>query len=157
MERIKSPKGFEVVVDFALTPDALEKLYGVLKKTTEGRLIGLIGSCGDRDKEKRPKMGEIVTSYCDLTIVTDEEPYTEAPMEIMQAVLEGAKKIRQMGDELMLIEDRYSALEHAVKQAKEGDVIVITGMGSFQTRSMNDGPMTWDEREVAREIINKYS
>ncbi|MFH1410474.1 MAG: UDP-N-acetylmuramyl-tripeptide synthetase, partial [Patescibacteria group bacterium] len=71
MERIKSPKGFEVIVDFALTPDALDKLYKVLKETTEGRLIGLIGSCGDRDKEKRPAMGEIVASYCDLTIVTD--------------------------------------------------------------------------------------
>lgn len=156
MERIKSPKGFEIVVDFALTPDALDKLYKVLKETTTGRIIGLIGSCGDRDKEKRPKMGEIVTSYCDITIITDEEPYTEDPMAIMQAVLEGAKKVRQMGDELMLIEDRYEALEHAVKQAEAGDVIVITGMGSFQTRSMNDGPMTWDEREIAREIIKKH-
>lgn len=156
MERIKSPKGFEVVVDFALTPDALDKLYKVLKKTTTGRLVGLIGSCGDRDKEKRPKMGEIVASYCDLTIVTDEEPYTEDPKIIMKAVLEGAKKVKKMGEGLEIVEDRYSALEHAVKQAEEGDVIVITGMGSFQTRTMNDGPMPWDEREVAREIINKY-
>ncbi len=157
MERIKSPAGFEVIVDFALTPDALDKLYKVLKETTEGRLIGLIGSCGDRDKEKRPKMGEIVASYCDLTIVTDEEPYTEDPMEIMKAVLKGAKEVKKMGEGLELIEDRYSALEHAIKQAEPGDVVVVTGMGSFQTRSMNDGPMTWDEREVAREIINKYS
>lgn len=156
MERIKSPKGFEIVVDFALTPDALDKLYKVLKETTTGRIIGLIGSCGDRDKEKRPVMGEIVTSYCDLTIVTDEEPYSEDPMAIMQAVLEGAKKVKKMGEGLELIEDRYSALEYAVKQAEEGDVIVITGMGSFQTRTMNEGPMPWDEREVVREIINKY-
>jgi UDP-N-acetylmuramoyl-L-alanyl-D-glutamate--2,6-diaminopimelate ligase len=157
MERIKSPKGFEVVVDFALTPDAINKLYKVLKETTTGRLIGLIGSCGDRDKEKRPKMGEIVASYCDLTIVTDEEPYTEDPMAIMQAVLAGAKKVKKIGEGLELVEDRYEALEQAVKGAEEGDVIVITGMGSFQTRTMNDGPMPWDEREVAREIINKYT
>ncbi len=157
MERIKSPAGFEVIVDFALTPDALDKLYNVLKETTTGRIIGLIGSCGDRDKEKRPVMGEIVASYCDLTIVTDEEPYTEDPKAIMQAVLKGAKKVKKMGKGLELIEDRYEALEHAVEQAEPGDVIVVTGMGSFQTRSMNDGPMPWDEREVAREIIKKYS
>ena len=157
MERIKSSKGFEVIVDFALTPDALEKLYSVLRKTTEGRLIGLIGSCGDRDKEKRPKMGEIVASYCDLTIVTDEEPYTEDPKVIMQAVLAGAKEIKKMGEGLKLIEDRYEAMEDAIKNAEAGDVIVITGMGSFQTRTMNDGPILWDERQIAREIINKYS
>ena len=157
MERIKSPKGFEVVVDFALTPDALEKLYSVLKKTTEGRLIGLIGSCGDRDKEKRPKMGEIVASYCDVTIVTDEEPYTEDPKAIMEAVLAGARKIKKMGDSLKLIEDRHEAMEDAIKNARTGDVIVVTGMGSFQTRTMNNGPIPWDDRQIARELINKYS
>lgn len=157
MERIKSPKGFEVIVDFALTPDALDKLYKVIRETATGRVIGLIGSCGDRDKEKRPVMGEIVASYCDITIVTDEEPYTEDPMAIMQAVLAGAKKVKKMGDSLKLIEDRYEAMEHAIKSARPDDTIVVTGMGSFQTRSMNDGPMKWDEREVAREIISKYS
>ena len=157
MERIKSPAGFEVIVDFALTPDALDKLYKVLRETAEGKIIGLIGSCGDRDKEKRPTMGEIVASYCDLTIVTDEEPYTEDPKAIMLAVLEGAKKVKRIGEGLELIEDRYAALEYAVKQAEKGDIIVVTGMGSFQTRTMNQGPIPWDEREVAREIINKYS
>ena len=157
MERIKSPKGFEVVVDFALTPDALERLYSELRKTTEGRLIGLIGSCGDRDKEKRPEMGRIVASHCDLTIVTDEEPYSEDPMVIMLAVLEGAKRVKTMGEDLLLIEDRKKAMEHAIKYAQKGDVVVVTGMGSFQTRTMNDGPMKWDERDVARELIENHN
>lgn len=157
MERIKSSKGFEVIVDFALTPDALEKLYSTLKKTTEGGLIGLIGSCGDRDKEKRPEMGQIVASHCDLTIVTDEEPYSEDPKKIMEAVLKGAKKVKTLGKDLLLIEDRKEAMEHAIKNAKKGDVIVVTGMGSFNTRTMNDGPMKWDDREIVRELIGKYS
>lgn len=157
MERIPSPRGFEVIVDFALTPDALEKFYSVLKKTTTGRIIGLIGSCGDRDKEKRPIMGKLVASYCDLCIVTDEEPYTEDPKAIMQAVLEGAKKVKKLGHGLELIEDRYKAIEYAVQHAQKDDVIVVTGMGSFQTRTMNEGPIPWDEREVVREIIQKYS
>lgn len=157
MERIPSPKGFEVIVDFALTPDALEKLYSTLKETTEGRLIGLIGSCGDRDQEKRPEMGRIVASYCDLTIVTDEEPYSEDPKKIMEAVLKGAKKVKTLGKDLLLIEDRKEAMEYAIKHAKKGDVVVVTGMGSFNTRTMNDGPMVWDDREVAKDLIEKYS
>ena len=157
MERIKSPKGFEVIVDFALTPDALEKLYKTLNDSKTNRIIGIIGSCGDRDKEKRPLLGEIVAKYCDITIVTDEEPYTENPMDIMQAVLKGAKKIKKLDEDLHLIEDRYKAIEFAVQNATKGDQIVVTGMGNFDTRGMNDGPMKWDEREIAREIIKKYS
>lgn len=157
MERIPSPRGFEVIVDFALTPDALEKLYSVLKKTATGRIIGLIGSCGDRDKEKRPIMGKIVATYCDLCIVTDEEPYTENPKAIRDAVLEGAKKVKKMHHGLELIEDRYKAIEYAVRHAQKDDIVVVTGMGSFQTRTMNEGPIPWDEREVVKEIIAKNS
>ncbi len=157
MERIKSPKGFEVIVDFALTPDALERLYSTLRESAEGRIIGLIGSCGDRDQEKRPDMGRIVAKYCDLTIVTDEEPYSEDPMQIMEAVLEGAKEVKTFGEDLLLIEDRKEAMAYAIKRAQKNDIIVVTGMGSFKTRTMNDGLMDWDEREVARELIEKYS
>ncbi len=155
MERIKSPRGFDVIVDFALTPDALKKLYSNLYQAKPKRLIGIIGSCGDRDRKKRPLMGKIVAHYCDVTIVTDEEPYSEDPLSIMKAVLEGAKKIHQIGEKLHLIEDRYQAIEFAIKNAQVGDVIVITGMGCFDTRMMNDGPIKWDEREVVREIIKK--
>ena len=157
IERIKSPKGFEVIVDFALTPDALDRLYDTLRQTVDNRLIGIIGSCGDRDKAKRPDMGRIVAEHTNITIVTDEEPYSENPKAIMEEVLEGAKMLKKLEEDLHLIEDRYEAIEFAVKNAEEGDVIVVTGMGSFTTRSMNDGPMQWDEREVVREIIAKHS
>lgn len=157
LETIKSPKGFDVIVDFALTPDALDKLYKTLKETVQNRLVGIIGSCGDRDQKKRPDMGRIVAEHTHITIVTDEEPYSENPMQIMEAVLEGAKQIKKLNNDLHLIEDRYKAIEFAVKNAEEGDVIVVTGMGNFTTRSMNDGPMVWDERDVVREIISKHS
>lgn len=157
LERIKSPTGFEVIVDFALTPDALDKLYEVLRETASGKIIGIIGSCGDRDQEKRPIMGKIVAENTDITIVTDEEPYTEDPMEIMQAVLQGAKEIKSLNEDLHLIEDRYEAIEYAVKKAEPSDIIVVTGMGSFDTRTLNDGPISWDEREIVREIISKYT
>jgi UDP-N-acetylmuramoyl-L-alanyl-D-glutamate--2,6-diaminopimelate ligase len=154
MERIKSPKGFEVIVDFALTPDALDKLYSTLQGTVTGRIFGIIGSCGERDKEKRPVMGKIVAHFSDITIVTDEEPYSENPMEIMVAVLNGAKELKVLHQDLQLIPDRYGAIEYAVQHAEKNDLIVVTGMGSFKTRSLNDGEIPWDEREVVREIIN---
>ncbi|MBN2087550.1 UDP-N-acetylmuramoyl-L-alanyl-D-glutamate--2,6-diaminopimelate ligase [Candidatus Peregrinibacteria bacterium] len=157
METISSPKGFDVIVDFALTPDALDRLYKTLEETTSNRLIGIIGSCGDRDKKKRPDMGRIVAEHTDITIVTDEEPYSEDPKVIMQAVYEGAKKIKNTGKNLYLIEDRYKAIEFAVKNAEKGDVVVVTGMGNFSTRTMNKGPIKWDERDVVREVIKKYS
>lgn len=155
MERIKSPQGFEVIVDFALTPKALERLYKTLKQTATGRIIGIIGSCGERDKEKRPTMGEIVASYSDIILVTDEEPYSEDPMAIMQAVLKGAERVKKLGEGLELIEDRYKAIERAVQLAQKDDLIILTGMGSFQSRSMNEGSIPWDEREVVRQIIRK--
>lgn len=155
MESIKSSKGFEVIVDFALTPDALERLYKTIRKTATHRVIGIIGSCGDRDKEKRPVMGEIVARHSDICIVTDEEPYSENPMTIMKAVLKGAQKVKNLDEDLFLIKDRYKAIEYAVSHARRGDIIVITGMGSLPTRSLNSGAIEWDEREVVREIISK--
>ena len=159
IERIMSPKGFEAIVDFALTPDALDRLYQTIRETAQGRVIGIIGSCGDRDREKRPGMGRIVAEHTDITIVTDEEPYSENPKTIMEAVLSGAKQApeKKMDRDLFLIEDRYKAIEFAVEKAKEGDTIVITGMGAFTTRTMNHGPIPWDERKIVREIIRKYS
>lgn len=158
MERITSPKGFEVIVDFGLTPDALQKLYNTICATATGRIIGIIGSCGTRDKEKRPALGRIVAEHCALTIVTDEESYSENPRAIMQAVLEGALSTgRRKGIEIELIEDRYQAIEYAVAHAEPGDTIVATGMGAFDTREMPTGPIPWDERQVVREIIAKYT
>lgn len=155
MERISSPKGFEVIVDFALTPDALDRLYAGIKESATERIIGIIGSCGDRDKKKRPEMGKIVAEHSDITIVTDEETYTEDPSIIREAILSGAKQTgKKMNEEIFLIEDRYKAIEFAIKEAKKDDIIVLTGMGSFETRSMNGGEIEWDERKVVREIIN---
>lgn len=158
MERISSPKGFDVIVDFALTPDALTKLYSTIRETAPGRVIGIIGATGERDREKRPMLGKIVAEHTDLAIVTDEEPYSEDPMTIMAAVLFGAKQTnKKMDKDLFLIADRYKAIEYAIQQAKPGDTVVVTGMGNFTTRSLNKGPIPWDEREIVREIIARYA
>jgi len=158
MEVLSSPKGFEVIVDFALTPHALAQLYSTLRSTATARIIGVIGSCGDRDKEKRPMMGKIVAESTDITIVTDEEPYSEDPKAIMEAVYKGALETGKIPrKQLFLIDDRYQAIEMAVQMAQKDDIVVVTGMGSFDTRTLNQGPVKWDEREVVREIITKNS
>jgi UDP-N-acetylmuramoyl-L-alanyl-D-glutamate--2,6-diaminopimelate ligase len=158
MEVLSSPKGFEVIVDFALTPHALAQFYSTLRSTATARIIGVIGSCGDRDKEKRPLMGKIVAESTDITIVTDEEPYSEDPKSIMEAVYKGALETGKIPrKQLFLIDDRYQAIEKAVQMAQKDDIVVVTGMGSFDTRTLNQGPVKWDEREVVREIIAKNS
>jgi UDP-N-acetylmuramoyl-L-alanyl-D-glutamate--2,6-diaminopimelate ligase len=156
MEVISSPRGFEVIVDFALTPHALSQLYATLRSTAPARIIGIIGSCGDRDKEKRPMMGKIVAENTDIAIVTDEEPYSEDPKSIMEAVYLGALGTGKIPrKQLYLIEDRYQAIEKAIQLAEKDDIVVVTGMGSFDTRTLNQGPVKWDEREVVKEIIAK--
>ena len=97
----------------------------------------------------------MVAKYSDITIVTDEEPYSEDPIEIMKAILKGAEEIKELSDKLQLIEDRYEAIEYAIQNAEPEDIVVVTGMGSFDTRTLNNGPIEWDEREVVREIISK--
>lgn len=154
LEFFKSPKGYDAVVDFALTPNALLNLYRNLKQMNYTRIIGIIGSCGERDKEKRPRMGKIVAEHSDITIVTDEEPYSENPRAIMDAIMEGARQTsKKEGIDLLLIEDRYQAIHWACQHAQPNDLVVVTGMGAFTTRTMNHGEVPWDERKVVQEIM----
>ncbi len=155
-EKIKSPKGFEAIVDFALTADSLDRLYKGIKDTNPNRILGLIGSCGDRDFEKRPDLGRIVATYCDITVVTDEETYGEDPKKIMDEVYAGAKATgKHENEEIYLIEDRKEAIEFLIKEALEGDVVVITGMGHFDKRNTINGAIDWKEAEIVEEIIKQ--
>ncbi len=159
MQRLRHPSGsFEVIVDFALTPAALHKLYTTLRQTAPGRIIGIIGSCGDRDREKRPIMGKIVAENADVVIVTDEEPYSEDPQSIMQAVLQGALQSgKLLNDHIFLIKDRLQAIKQAIAWAKPGDTLVVTGMGDFTTRTMNHGEIPWHEPTVVRTLLQELS
>ncbi|MEK7519587.1 MAG: UDP-N-acetylmuramoyl-L-alanyl-D-glutamate--2,6-diaminopimelate ligase, partial [Patescibacteria group bacterium] len=121
-------QSFKVFVDYAFTPNALEQVYKALtsKFMVQGlKLICVLGSCGGgRDKWKRPVLGEIASRYCQDIIVTNEDPYDENPMEIIDQVAEGTK-----GKALKIL-DRREAIKEALKLAKTGDVVIITGKGS---------------------------
>ena len=152
LERVDAGQPFEVVVDYAHTPDALENVLSALKLLTKGKLIAVFGATGDRDRTKRPIMGELAAQIADRIIVTDEETYTEDAATIRAAILKGVKKVKQ-GAHTTEIPDRRQAIQAAFKAAKAGDIVVITGMGHELARNMGGVKEPWSDPDVAREEL----
>ena len=152
LERIESGQPFDVIVDYAHTPDALENLLETLKHLTKNRLILVFGATGDRDKAKRPIMGEIAARLADRIIVTDEESYNEDPAVIRDMVLQG---VLAAGGEARVeeIPDRRKAIEKALSIARRNDTVVVTGMGHEQYRVMHGKREPWNEVEIIRDIL----
>jgi UDP-N-acetylmuramoyl-L-alanyl-D-glutamate--2,6-diaminopimelate ligase len=138
---------FKVFIDYAFTPNALEKVYQTLKNNNQGRLICVLGACGGgRDKWKRPVLGEIAAKYGDEIIITNEDPYDEDPISIIDQV---SAKIK--GDVKKILE-RREAIREALKMAKPGDVVIITGKGCEPSINLAGGKkIPWNEKEVVRE------
>lgn len=153
-ERAVEGQPYDVIVDYAHTPDALEKLLVAARKIAKGRVILVFGACGDRDKTKRPIMGEIAAKNADRILLTDEESYNEDPEIIRQMLREG---IIAGGGEAKMTEiaDRRSAIERALSIARKGDMVLITGMGHEQYRIVNGERLPWNDTEVVREILSK--
>lgn len=153
-ERAVEGLGYDVIVDYAHTPDALEKLLEAARGITKSRVILVFGACGDRDKEKRPIMGEIAARAADRIFLTDEESYNEDPDEIRAMVRQG---IEQAGGSAKMTElaDRREAIERALGSAKKGDIVLITGMGHEQFRIVNGKRLPWNDTAVVREIAGK--
>ena len=151
-ERVVEGKDFDVIVDYAHTPDALEKLLESAQSTTKNRVILVFGACGDRDKTKRPIMGEIAARLADRIILTDEESYNEDPDVIRRMVYEGIEQGNGTG-KTTEIADRREAIERALSIATKGDTILITGMGHEQFRIVNGERLPWNDGEVVRELL----
>lgn len=153
-ERVVEGLGYDVIVDYAHTPDALEQLLQATKEITKNRVILVFGATGDRDKSKRPIMGEIAARLADRIILTDEESYNEDPQAIRDQVRDG---IETAGATAKLTElaDRRDAIEKALSIAKTGDTILITGMGHEQFRIVNGEKLPWNDAAVVRELLEK--
>ena len=156
METVGNDLGVNILVDFALTPNALEKLYSLLYsvKKEGSKIIAILGSCGDRDKGKRPLMGEIVAKYADVVILTNEEPYHENPQDIIDAIFVGIKN-KTENENLWRILDRHQAIAKALSIAKKDDIICVTGMGSLESMVVGDEKMPWNDRKVIEEELGK--
>ena len=143
---------FKVLVDYAFTPNALEKVYHTVKNSFKlKKLICVLGAAGGgRDKWKRPVLGKIAAKYCHRIIITNEDPYDENPMEIINQVAESA------GFKVRKILDRREAINQALKTSEAGDVVIITGKGSEPCICVAEGrKIPWDDRDVVREEFKK--
>jgi UDP-N-acetylmuramoyl-L-alanyl-D-glutamate--2,6-diaminopimelate ligase len=154
MEYVPNGKGLNILVDFSLTPNALEKLYSLLSriKKPEARIIGVFGSCGERDRGKRPIMGEIVARFADQVILTNDEPYHEDPMQIIEEIAVGIKNKKENKD-FWIIPDRREAIKKALLLAKADDVIAVTGMGAEESMVVGDEKIPWNDRKVILEEL----
>lgn len=151
-ERVVEDRDYDVIVDYAHTPDALEKLLESAKSITKNRVILVFGATGDRDKGKRPIMGEIAARLADRIYLTDDESYNEDPQAIRDQVRAG---IEAAGGDAKTteIDDRREAIKKALGIATKGDTILITGMGHEQFRIVNGERLPWNDGDVVREIL----
>jgi UDP-N-acetylmuramoyl-L-alanyl-D-glutamate--2,6-diaminopimelate ligase len=148
-EAVDEGQPFTVLVDYAHTPDSLENVLRAARELTEARLICVFGCGGDRDRGKRPEMGRIAAELADVPIVTSDNPRSEDPRAIIDEILRG------MDGEPVVEPDRRAAIELAISEAVEGDVVVIAGKGHEQGQEFADRKIPFDDREVAREALRK--
>lgn len=147
---------FEVVVDYAHTPDALEKLLQTSKKITKNRTILVFGACGDRDREKRPIMGKIAQDLADRIIITDEENYTEDATQIREEIISGiSKKNEKLPANIQEIPDRKEAIRKALQIAGKGDIVLITGLGHEVYRVIDGEKTPWNDTEIVQKITKE--
>jgi len=141
---------FNVVVDYAHTPDSLETVYKTLKPIN-GRLIVVLGSCGGgRDKWKRPEFGAIADGLADEIILTDEDPYEEDPRQIVQEIQQGIRRTEHME----VVMDRKEAIGRAIAMAQTGDTVVITGKGSEISMALaGNHKIPWSDRDIAQGFL----
>ncbi|MGN6586888.1 MAG: UDP-N-acetylmuramoyl-L-alanyl-D-glutamate--2,6-diaminopimelate ligase [Solirubrobacterales bacterium] len=151
-EPIDEGQGFAVLVDYAHTPDSLENVLRAARRLTEGRVISVFGAGGDRDRDKRPKMGRAGAELADFVLITSDNPRSEDPQAIVADVKAGAK-----GDARVEVEvDRRTAIAQALAYARPGDTVVIAGKGHEQGQEFEGGrKIPFDDREVAREELRK--
>jgi UDP-N-acetylmuramoyl-L-alanyl-D-glutamate--2,6-diaminopimelate ligase len=142
--------GFDIIVDYAHTPDGLENILKTAREFTKGRLISVFGCGGDRDRTKRPIMGRIGSNLSDFAVITSDNPRSEEPFKIIKDILSGISK-----DNYMVVGNRKEAIRKAIEMAKMDDVIVVAGKGHEDYQILKDKTIHFDEREIIAEIINE--
>jgi UDP-N-acetylmuramoyl-L-alanyl-D-glutamate--2,6-diaminopimelate ligase len=151
-EPVDEGQSFAVLVDYAHTPDSLENVLRAARRLTEGRLIAVFGAGGDRDRDKRPKMGRAGAGLSDLAIVTSDNPRSEDPDAIVAEVVAGIEN----GAAFEVEPDRRAAIALALDGAAAGDTVVIAGKGHEQGQEFENGrKVPFDDRQVAREELRK--
>ena len=152
LEWVAAYAGADIFVDFAHTPDGLEKSLGALKAHCAGKLCVLFGCGGNRDKGKRKKMGETAAKFADFAVLTSDNPRYEDPCAILNEIEEG---FRPVSKKFVVIEDREKATEYAIKQLKKGDVLLIAGKGGESYQEIMGIKYSYDDKDVVKTVLGK--
>ncbi len=154
MTRIDEGQDYDVIVDFAHTPDSFEKLFKDLRPVVKGKLIVMFGSAGRRDEAKRAVQGELAGRYADEVVITEEDDRDIDGLAIIDQIAGGAESAGKVRDrDLFLVHDRTEAIKFAVNRAKAGDTILLLGKGHEKTIERADGEHAWDEIATAHSAI----
>ncbi|MGO4185832.1 Mur ligase family protein, partial [Paenibacillus sp. TAF43_2] len=153
VEAVNAGQDFAVIVDYAHTPDGLENVLRAIQQFAENRIICVFGCGGDRDRSKRPLMGNIAIKYADYAIITSDNPRSEPPESILKDIEAGLISSRIDPSFYKLIVDRKEAIEKAVEMASLGDVVLIAGKGHETYQDINGVKYPFDDRKVAKAAI----
>lgn len=154
MMRISRGQPFEVLIDYAHTPSSFETILAPLRRHYKGRIICMFGSAGERDTAKRSIQGAIAEKYCDVLILTDEDPRGEDPMSILEAIAGGCRH-KIVNTTLFLIPDRPKAIRHAFSIANPGDLVLLLGKGHENSIIYKDHVMPYDEEKEAIQALSE--
>jgi len=181
MEYVPNENNLDIIIDYAVTPDSLEKLYELVNQIkgnpersegshsdisninserffanaqNDSKVISVFGACGERDRGKRPMMGEIVSRFADVIILTNEDPYNEDPWQIINELAAGVKNKKE-NENFWKIMDRREAIRKALAIAKPGDYIIVTGKGAEETMAVGKEMIPWNDRKVIIEELDK--
>ncbi len=149
-ELVDNKKGLTIMIDYAHSPESLQSILSAVKSYTRGKVISVFGCGGDRDKAKRPIMGQISANIADFTIITSDNPRTEDPQTIVDEIEVGAKKSK---GKYITIVDRTEAIKYAINMATKNDMIVLAGKGHETYQEINGVKKHYDEREIIKEVI----
>ena len=152
VELLDTNTPYRVILDYAHSPDALENVLDSLRSSTKGRLIALFGCGGNRDKLKRPIMGEIGGRKADFSIITSDNPRDEEPMDIIDAIVEGIKPVT---DRYIVIENRRAAIKYALETAQSGDTVVLAGKGHETYQEIKGVKHPFDEKIIVQELLDE--
>jgi UDP-N-acetylmuramoyl-L-alanyl-D-glutamate--2,6-diaminopimelate ligase len=153
-ESVDCGQAFTVVVDYAHTPDSLDNVLRGARAIASGCVLCVFGCGGDRDRGKRPLMGAVAARLADVVVVTSDNPRSEDPQSIIDAIVEGVVAERPSGPDSVLV-DRRAAITFALRTARPGDVVVIAGKGHETGQEFRDHTIDFDDREVARQELLK--
>jgi UDP-N-acetylmuramoyl-L-alanyl-D-glutamate--2,6-diaminopimelate ligase len=156
VDPVKNHLGATIFIDYAVTPDSLEKLYELVSsmKKEGSRVISVFGACGERDRGKRPIMGEIVSSHADVVILTNEDPYHEDPERILDEIEAGIKG-KEKDVNFFRIFDRREAISKALSLLRPDDILLVTGKGAEEMMALGDERIPWNDRTVIEEELRK--